>query len=111
MPQQLLSKIDHVISLAEKDNVSTKKISALLGLLSKAYKYSCSTTKSQDKFNQHESSDPTVLRVEKCTSPLSIVKGEEEQAKEGCEHFAGGYNYHDLIHADTEHIDLVYITR
>ena len=92
VPQQLLSKIDHVITLTEKDGISTAKISALLELLSKAYKYGRSV--SQDIFSLHEAS---VKALDNCDAAFktylsSRMINDESQAKkemESCENFAG----------------------
>ena len=92
MLQQLLSKIDHAISLAEKDDIPTTKLSALLELLSKAYNYSHSV--SQKEFTLCGAS---VTALDNCDAAFKrfVAKSlmeEENQAKEeleNCEHFAG----------------------
>lgn len=96
VPHQLLSKINRIISLAEKDSISTAKVSSLLELLSKAYKYG--RIVSHDKFILRETS---VTALDKCDAAFkrflsSSIKGEEDQAKEelqSCERFAGKYSF------------------
>ena len=92
VPQQLLSKIDQVISLADQDTIPTAKVSTLLDILSKAYKYGRSV--SQDMFSMHETS---VRALDNCDAAFKrflsrrMIK-EEDQAKEelgSCERFAG----------------------
>ena len=99
VPQQLLSKIDHIISLAEKNDISTAKVSALLELLSSAYEYGCSV--SQDRCSLHEAS---LKALENCDLAFkgfvsSRRMEEEDQAKkdlESCGHFAGGSDKYTL---------------
>ena len=95
MLQQLLSKIDHAISLTEKEDISTTKLSALLELLSKAYSYSHSV--SQKEFTLCGAS---VTALDKCDAAFKrfaskkLLK-EEDQVKEeleNCEYFAGRFS-------------------
>ena len=90
--QQLLSKIDHVLSLTERDNISTSKVSTLLNLLSKAYKYSCSVT--QDLFSLHgasvkalDNSDSSFKRFLSRRMTKDNNRAKEELMS--CEQFAG----------------------
>ena len=92
--QQLLSKIDHAISLAEKDGIPTIKLSALLELLSKAYNYSHSV--SQKEFTLCGAS---VTALDNCDAAFKrfvskrLMK-EDDQAKEelvNCKHFVGWF--------------------
>ena len=93
MPQQLLTKIDRIISLAEEGSIPTTKFSTLFELLSRAHQYSCSAT--QDKFSLSEAS---AAALDNCDAAfkrflLSRLAEEEDRAKEeleSCEHFAGG---------------------
>ena len=93
--QQLLSKIDHAISLAEKDGILTTKLSALLELLSKAYSYSHSV--SQKEFT---SCGGSVTALDNCDAAFKrfvrkMLTKEEDQAKEeleNCEQFAGRFS-------------------
>ena len=92
VPQQLLSKIDHVFALIEKDSISKTRISTLLELLSKACKYSHSV--SQEEFRLHEASVTALDNSDAAFKRFlsSRMTEEEDQAKEeldSCEHFAG----------------------
>ena len=92
VPQQLLSKIDHVFSLVEKSDISIQRLSTLLELLSKACKYSQSV--SQNGYSLREAS---VAALNNCDAAFkrylsSRMMEDEDQAKkelESCEHFAG----------------------
>ena len=93
MPQQLLSKIDHIISLAEEDSIPTTKVSDLLTLVIKIYKHGHSA--SQDKFSMHGASGKV---LDKCDAAFKKVSSSEvikkcNEAKgmlENFGHFAGG---------------------
>lgn len=91
MPHQLLSKIDYVISLAEKEHIPTTKFSVLLRLLNKAIQYGCSV--SQDRFSSlHETSMTALDNCDTAFERFLRVSTEEGQAKaelETCEQFAG----------------------
>ena len=100
MLQQLISKIDKVISLAGKDDIPTTNVSALLELLSKAYKYGHSV--SQEGFTLCEAS---VKALDNCDAAFKRflsrrMIGEEEQAEEELESyelFAGGFSTDRLL--------------
>ena len=92
VPQQLLSKVNHVISLAEREQITTTKISALLGLLNKAIQYCCSV--SQDRLSLHEASAVALKNFDAAFNRfLRKIVEEGGQAKEElktCELLAGG---------------------
>ena len=93
VPQQLLSKIDCIISLAEESRIQTTKVYDLLTLLSKVYKYSHSA--SQDKLSLCEAS-ASAVDLDKCDAgfkkvPLGRLDDQAKGAPESCEHSAGGY--------------------
>ena len=90
MPQQLLAKIDHVISLAEKDSIPTA--SAVLDLLSKGYKYGHWV--SQFWFGLGQTSKKALDDFDTAFKRYlsNRMVEEEDQSKEElerCEHLAG----------------------
>ena len=108
MSQQLLSNIEHVISLAEKGSISTMikektHISALLELLIRACKYIYSSYGvSQERIKLYKASEKALDNCDAAFKRFlsSKLTEEEEQAKkelESCEYFAGG-----LLHVLTE---------
>ena len=97
VPQQLLSKVDHIISLAEEDSIPTTKVSDLLTLIIKIYGtqiYRHGHSASQDKFSMRGASGNV---LDKCDAafekvPSSGVIKKSDQAKgvlESCGHSAG----------------------